>query len=37
MLLDFRIDELAKKCLEPLVRPFFVRLHQPRISRYIGG
>jgi hypothetical protein len=25
MLPDFRIEELAKKCLEPLMRSFFVR------------
>jgi len=34
---DFRIDELAAQRFEPFERAFFVRPHQPRISRHIGG
>jgi hypothetical protein len=37
MLLDLRIDQLAEMRPETLVRPLFVRPHQPRIARHIGG
>ena len=37
MLLDFRIDELAEKCLEPLVRSFLVHPHQARVAGHVGG
>ena len=37
MLLDLRIDQLAQKCLKPLVRPFLVRAHQARVAGHIGG
>jgi hypothetical protein len=34
---DIGIDQLAEMHLEPLVRPFFVSTHQPRIPRLVGG
>jgi hypothetical protein len=33
---DFRIEELAAQRFEAFERAFFVRSHQPRITRYIG-
>src|SRR5215469_2330088 len=37
VLADIRIDQFSEMALEPLVRPFLVRTHQPRIPRHIGG
>lgn len=34
---DPRLDKLAEVRLEPPVRPFFVRTHQARVPRHIGG
>jgi len=37
VLSDFWTDQLAEMRPETLVRPLFVRPHQPRIARHIGG
>jgi hypothetical protein len=37
MLGDRRIDKLAAQRFEAFERAFFVRAHQPRIPRHIGG
>jgi len=37
VLADFRIDQLAAKGFEAFERAFFVRSHQPRMPRHIGG
>jgi hypothetical protein len=37
MLGDLWVDDLAAMRLEPLVRAFFVRSHQTRVARHIGG
>ena len=34
---DFRIEKLAAQRLEAFEHAFFVRPHQPRIPRHIGG
>jgi hypothetical protein len=34
---DFRIDKLAAQRFEAFERALFVRPHQPRIPRHIGG
>jgi hypothetical protein len=37
MLGDLRIEELEAQRFEAFERAFFVRPHQPRIPRHIGG
>ena len=37
VLFDLRIDQLAKKYLEALVRPLLVRFHEARVAHHIGG
>jgi hypothetical protein len=37
MLGYLRVDELMAQCLEAFERAFFVRSHQPRVARHIGG
>jgi hypothetical protein len=34
---DFRFDQLAEMRLQPFVRPLFIRPHQARVSRHVGG
>jgi hypothetical protein len=34
---DLRVEEVAAQRLEAFERAFFVRPHQPRIPRHIGG
>jgi hypothetical protein len=34
---DLWVDELAEVGRDPLVRPFLIRSHQPRVTRHIGG
>jgi hypothetical protein len=37
MLLDLRLNQLREMRLEPLMGPLFIRSHQTRIARHIGG
>ena len=37
VLFDLRIDQLAKKYLEVLLRPLLVRFHEARVAHHIGG
>jgi hypothetical protein len=37
VLADLWIDQLPAMCLEAFERAFFVRTHQARIARHIGG
>jgi hypothetical protein len=37
VLADLWIDQFPEVGLEPLVRPFLIRSHQPRVARHIGG
>ena len=34
---DLRIEKLMAQRFEAFERAFFIRLHQPRIPRHIGG
>ena len=34
---DLRLNKLPKMRFQALVRPLFVRAHQPRVPGYVGG